>query len=516
MKRLVLALAALATAACSTLPAPGRLSDPVQTEAGLVSGTGTAVRAFRGIPYAAAPVGDLRWKPPQAPAGWPGVRDGSKFGPDCMQPSEYPELRGAGMSEDCLSVNVWTPADRSDARLPVMVWIYGGGFTYGSGSHPSYDGEALARRGVVVVTLNYRVGLFGFMAHPDLTAESPRKASGNYALMDQSAALRWVQRNIAGFGGDPGRVTVFGQSAGALAITSLMTSPQAKGLFQQAIVQSVGVMRPMSTLKEAEAFGVRVGPRIDDLRRMEASVLVQRLRDLAPSEREMTTARPLGVIVDGDVIPRDDRRAFGNGQFASMPVIAGGNLNEGGGAVRNYPVRSALEFRDYLSRNFKGSEAPALSAYPVQADAEVSQQLAHLYSDTQFNFGTREMLRITAAKQPTYRYLFKQQRNGSAAAPIHGDELQYVFDNLDAPHRGRQRPYNAADAKVAAAMADAWVRFAKTGDPNGGDLPTWPRYDGSREPCMAFDGTPRAEDGNRTLQLDMIRDYYARVAQVQP
>lgn len=168
------------------------------------------VRALRGIPYAAAPVGELRWKPPQAPASWRGVREGAHFGPDCMQPNEYPELRGTGMSEDCLSVNVWTPAGRSDARLPVMVWIYGGGFSYGAGSHPSYDGEALARRGVVVVTLNYRVGLFGFMAHPELTAESPRKASGNYALMDQIAALGWVQRNIGGFGGDPARVTVFG------------------------------------------------------------------------------------------------------------------------------------------------------------------------------------------------------------------------------------------------------------------------------------------------------------------
>jgi para-nitrobenzyl esterase len=421
------------------------------------------------------------------------------------------------MSEDCLSVNVWTPADRSDGRLPVMVWIYGGGFTYGSGSHPSYDGEALARRGVVVVTLNYRVGLFGFMAHPDLTAESARKASGNYALMDQSAALRWVQRKITAFGGDPGRVTVFGQSAGALAITSLMTSPQAKGPFQQAIVQSVGVMRPMSTLHEAEAFGTKVGPRIADLRRLAASALVQRLRDVAPSERDMTSARPLSVIVDGEVIPRDDRRAFASGQFANMPLIAGGNLNEGGGAVRNYPIRTGAEFRDYLARNFNGSQAQALTAYPVPTDADVSQQLAHLYSDTQFNFGTREMLRIAAASQPrTYRYLFKQQRNGASAAPIHGDELQYVFDNLDAPHRGRLRPYNAADSKVAAAMADAWVRFAKTGDPNGGDLPAWPRYDGSREPYMAFGELPKAADGNRTAQLDMIRDYYASPTKVRP
>ena len=510
MKSLMLcALAALSAVGCATSASPDRLSDPVKTKTGFISGTGTTVRAFRGIPYAAAPVGELRWKPPQAPASWQGVRDGANFGPECMQPKEYPELRGSGMSEDCLSVNVWTPAGRSDARLPVMVWIYGGGFTYGSGSHPSYDGEALARRGVVVVTLNYRVGLFGFMAHPDLTAESSRHASGNYALMDQTAALGWVQRNIGAFGGDPARVTVFGQSAGALAITSLMTSPGAKGLFQQAIVQSVGVMRPMSTLKEAEAFGSRVGPRISDLRKLDATALVQRLRELTTGERDMTSVRPLGVIVDGDVIPRDDRRAFANGQYADMPMIVGSNLNEGGGAVRNYPIHSTAEFRDYVARNFKGSEARALAAYPVQSDADVGQQLAHLYSDTQFNFGTREMLRLVATRQPkTYRYLFTQRRNGAASAPIHGDELQYVFDNLDALHRGRVRPSDAADAKVATAMADAWVRFAKTGDPNGGDLPRWPAYESSHEPYLAFGAPLGNANGNRTAQLDMIREYY--------
>ena len=250
-------LLAVALAGCSTLQPDTGTAGTVRTEGGLVAGTGagSGVSAYRGIPYAAAPVGALRWRAPQPAAPWPGVKPGDKFGADCMQPAEYPELRGADMSEDCLNLNVWSPAQRTTSKLPVMVWIYGGGFTYGSGSHPSYDGEALARRGVVVVTLNYRVGLFGFMAHPQLTAESPTHSSGNYGLLDQIAALQWVQRNIAAFGGDPAHVTVFGQSAGAHAISTLLTSPLSDGLFQQAIMQSVGVMRPVATLSQAEAYG---------------------------------------------------------------------------------------------------------------------------------------------------------------------------------------------------------------------------------------------------------------------
>ena len=214
MRAILSSVVALVLVGCAGVVIERPLDQPVVTEGGPVAGTGSDIRAFRGIPYAKAPVGALRWKPPQAAPAWSGVHDGSRFGPDCMQPNEYPELRGSGMSEDCLSVNVWTPAKTNRERRPVFVWLYGGAFTYGSGSHPSYDGEALARRGVVVVNFNYRMGLFGFMAHPQLSSETSTRTSGNYALMDQIAALQWVQRNIAAFGGDPARVTVAGQSAG--------------------------------------------------------------------------------------------------------------------------------------------------------------------------------------------------------------------------------------------------------------------------------------------------------------
>lgn len=414
------------------------------------------------------------------------------------------------MSEDCLSVNVWTPARTSAERLPVMVWIYGGGFTYGSGSHPSYDGEALARRGIVVVTLNYRMGLFGFMAHPQLTAESPDRSSGNYALMDHVAALQWVQRNVAAFGGDPGRVTVAGQSAGAMAISTLMTTERARGLFQQAILQSVGVMRPMAALDQAEQFGLRAGSDIDALRRMDPAALVQRLKDIGTEDRAVTVARALGPIVDGALVKQHDRDAYANGRYADIPMIVGSNANEGGGIARNMPVKTTAQFGEYLARNFKGREGDALSAYPAKADGEVQQALADLVSDTQFLYGTREMMRLAAAKQPRlYRYVFAQRRNGAAAAPIHGDELQYPFDNLSALHRGRVRPSDAADARVAAAMTDAWARFVKTGDPNGGQLPVWPRYTTPGEPYLEFGNEIQGRTAGDGRALDMIRAYYA-------
>jgi para-nitrobenzyl esterase len=504
-----MATACLATA-CGNVPiATGGLG-VVKTEGGLVSSTGTEVHAYLGISYAAGPVGENRWRAPQPAQPWSGTRDGSKFGPDCMQPAEYPELRGAGMSEDCLSVNVWSPAKQAGEKLPVMVWIYGGGFTYGSGSHPSYDGEALARRGVVVVTLNYRVGLLGFMAHPDLSAESPSRSSGNYGLLDQIAALKWVHRNAAAFGGDAGKVTVFGQSAGAHSISTLIASPLADGLFQQAIMQSVGVMRPMSTLKEAEAYGSSFGSSIKDLRNLPAADLVERLRKAAPGESEMTRSRPLSIVADGHVVPQPDFRAYGQGQFQKVRVLVGNVANEGGGATRNLPVKTTQDLRSYLGRNFPGMENRALQAYGVAQDAQVPQALADLFSDTQFLFGTREMLKAeNQFDVPAYRYVFSRHRNGAAAAPIHGDELQFVFDNLRAPHRGRQRPFDPTDEIVARAMADAWVRFAKTGNPGGGELPAWPACQGSSQAFMDFGDAPRAASGYDSARLDLVRDYYA-------
>lgn len=492
------------------------LSEPVPTQGGLVAGDGQDVRAFRGIPYAQAPIGPLRWRAPQAPLPWSGVRNGSQFGPDCMQPQEYPELRGNGMSEDCLSVNVWTPARNNQERLPVMVWVYGGGFTYGSGSHPSYDGEALARRGIVVVTFNYRMGLFGYLAHPQLSAESPGRSSGTYALLDQMAALSWVQRNIGAFGGDPGRVTVAGQSAGAMSISAMMISGRADGLFQQAILQSVGAMRRLSDLRSAENFGQTVGNDLAQLRALPAADLVKRLKELTTPGREVTSARGIGIIVDGDVVPRDEMTAYSQGRYMKVPMIVGTVANEGGGIGRSLGVmgvKSVADLRTYLSRNFKGQEAMAMANYSATSDAEVPGVLADLASDTQFLFGTRELLRLTAKREPRqWRYVFTQRRNGAKSEPIHGAELQYPFDTLKAPHRGRPLPYDATDAALARQMADSWARFVKTGDPNGGDLPTWPRTDALAERFLDFGKQTRSGSFGPLPRLDFIRDYYQQTA----
>lgn len=512
-KMVAVIAAAVVLTGCAVVPPERALSEPVATEGGLVAGDGKDVRAFRGVPYAQAPVGPLRWKAPQPAATWTGVRDGSRFGADCMQPTEYPELRGSGMSEDCLSINIWTPARTNRERLPVMVWVYGGGFTYGSGSHPSYDGEALARRGIVVVTFNYRMGLFGYMAHPQLSAESSTRSSGNYAVLDQLAALRWVQRNIGAFGGDASRVTVAGQSAGAMSISAMLISGRAEGLFQQAILQSVGAMRPMSDLRSAEAFGQTVGTDLAQLRATPAAALVQRLKDVTPPGREVTSARGIGIIVDGDVVPRDDRSAYAQGRYLRVPMIVGTVANEGGGIARGVGVKTVAELQSYVARNFRGHEARAKAAYAAASDAEVMGVLSDLASDTQFLFGTRELLRVAAPREPRlWRYVFTQRRNGEANLPIHGAELQYPFDTLRAPHRGRPRPFDASDAALARQMADAWARFVKAGDPNGRDLPNWPRTAADSERFLEF-GTPtRAASFGAAPRLDFIRDYYQQTA----
>lgn len=484
------------------------LAAEVKTEAGLVSGTGDSIRSFKGIPYAAPPVGPLRWQPPQPASLWSGPLDATRFGADCIQPDEYPELRGNGKSEDCLTANVWTPAKTATESLPVMVWVYGGGYTYGSGSHPSYDGEALAKRGVVLVTFNYRLGLLGFMAHPELTAASPNKASGNYALMDIQAVLQWVQRNIDAFGGNPGNVTVFGQSAGAFMISTLMSAPTSKGLFQKAILQSGGVMRPMASRQEAKKYGSAAGDSLATLRAMPPDALVARLKELEKGPRHLTGARALSPIVDGHLIREDDRTSIATRRFQAIPMIVGTILNEGGGFARNSRVKTSAELHALVAQTFPGSAEKAWALYG-EGDSKVPSQLAALFGDTQYNFGSRELLHYGARNNvPVYRFIFTRSRNNANAAPIHGADLQFVFDNLSASHRGRVPPSDATDAEVAKQMANAWVRFAKTGNPNGGSLPNWPVHGGDAENYMDFGAEIAAKTGNRTDQLDFIRGFY--------
>lgn len=510
LSRLLVAGAITTMLAACASTGQGESRSLVQTETGKVRGAGGEIHRYLGVPYAAAPVGPLRWQPPQPAPQWNGVRDATQFGHFCVQPQEYPEMRGT-MDEDCLNLNIWTPSDNRTAKIPVVVWIHGGGFTYGGGAHPSYDGEALARRGVVVVTLNYRLGLLGFMAHPQLSAESKAGSSGNYGLMDQVAALKWVQRNIAAFGGDPTRVTVMGQSAGAHAISALITSTQAAGTFQQAIMQSVGVMRPQLDLKQAEQYGLQVGADINQLRQLPAENFVALQKNLGV-DRSPVSARPVSIINDGVFIDMPDYAAFASGRFSKVPILVGNVANEGGGATKNWPIKTVSEFRAFVSETFKGAGSKATTAFAVKSDAQVKQALADLYSDTQFLFGTRELLnQYEKQNLRSYRYVFSRHRNEAAAPPIHGDELQFVFDNLNAPHRGKQRPFNDTDSAVAQQIADSWMRFVKTGDPNGGDMPAWPPYSSKGKGFMTFGSTLAAGSGYDGQGIDFVRDYFAAV-----
>lgn len=454
------------------------------------------VSAYLGIPYAASCAGERRWRAPGEAPGWSGTREAVAFGPDPIQPlGADPHRRSPGISEDCLTVNVWRPARREDDPLPVMVWFEGGSFMTVSGASARIDGAALARRGVVVVTVNYRVNIFGFLAHPLLTAESEHRASSNYGLMDQIAALRWVRANIAAFGGDSTRVTVFGVSAGSASIALLLTSPLAAGLFDRAILHSPGALRPLCSLAAAEAAGSIAGEELAKMRAMPAEELLAIIPRIVPKVRGLTTPRILRPIHDGYVVPRQESEAYDEGAFMHVPLMVGSTANEGGWAVADLPITTVDEYRAYMQQNFGDATGEALEHYPVHNDAEVKRRLAEVFGDTQFTYGARGVARASSRYQAkTFRYLF---RAGTAA---HADDTPYVFGNL---------PDTATDddRRVSELQMTAWTRFAATGDPNGDRVPHWPRYDSTADAYLEIDARAQLGDHWRSAQLDFIDRY---------
>jgi len=485
----------------------------VQTESGLVSGADSdGVQVFKGIPFAAPPVGPLRWRPPQPPANWQGIRAATEFGMDCPQKRTAAESgsRAPGQDEDCLSLNVWTPARQADEKLPVMVWVYGGSFVFGSGSENRIDGETFARKGVVLVTVNYRVGLFGFLAHPGLTKESSDGFSGNYGLLDVLASLRWIRDNIAAFGGDPERVTLFGVSAGSAAVSLLMASPLAKGLFQQAILESPGTFRPLAGLAEAETAGRKLGEDIEALRRLSAAELLEKEHLLVPTMRGLTTPRVLRPIRDGHVIPEDERPAFNGGRFLAIPTIVGSNTDEGTSLTATWPVKTVADWQGVVRENFPRDIDEAQRQYPVTSDADVRRAVGDVFADTQFNYGVWGLARAVAKRQPkTYRYLFSRRRPGVASGPNHGEEVVYVFNHLDIPPRGQvEAVFDEIDQNVADAMQEAWVRFAASGDPNGPGLPRWPTYDAKADEVLEFGDEIRVTRDWRRSQVEFLDRFF--------
>lgn len=460
----------------------------IRTQAGLVRGEprdAFGVLAFKGIPYAAPPVGPLRWRAPQLPTPWIGVRDALAFGPGSLSSLEN-DPRPEPRSEDCLTLNVWTPAQEADEKRPVMVWIHGGGFQFGSSANPATDGSHLAAKGVVVVSFNYRLGLLGFLAHPELDADAP---SGNYGLQDQLAALRWVQANIAAFGGDADNVTLFGESAGAMAIGILMASPLASGLFHKAIGESGafwdGRHGLLQSFEEARARGLAFARRQGDasiaaLRAMPAEQL-----NAAASwsfERDHVT-QAFSPSIDHHVVPDVPARRFLRGEQMPIPLLAGWNSAEEFPFMsRSLPAQSAQAFRA-AAENIFGTDrlSDFLEIYPADTDAQAKASAAALTGDMVIGEQCWQWLRLhrRGTRAPVYGYHFNYT---SPYTPIasHVTEIPFVFGTLT-PQRviGSTTPPAEADRALAETIMSYWVNFATRGDPNGPGLPHWPAYDQS-------------------------------------
>ena len=464
----------------------------VKTENGKIEGIMAAngqIRAFLGIPFAAPPVGPLRWQPPQPAAKWKGVRQAVNFGSHCMQPTLYGDMifRDPGPSEDCLTLNVWTPAHDKDAKLPVMVWIYGGGYSAGGTSEARQNGEYLAQKGVVVVSMNYRLGIFGFFALPALADESPHHAAGNYGLMDQTAALQWVKRNIAQFGGDPANVTLFGESAGSFSVSLQMASPLAQGLFVHAIGESGGAFPgphggapELAVSEQRNMEFVQKALGTTDLAQLRA-VSADALLKAALTKFDGKTPR-FGPDVDKYFLPESVPAIYAAGKQAHIPLLAGWNKDEGAGGVLSQPQRPTLASMKIFAETEFGAEAPEfLSVYAANDDAEALRALEDYAGDKFIAYSTWAWLeaQVKTGGAPVYRYHFDLGSPGdkyhpAEAGAFHSDDIEYVFGTLDSRPGAVWRP---EDRKLSADIQNYWTNFAKTGDPNGSNLAKWPVYD---------------------------------------
>ncbi len=474
----------------------------VQTTNGAVRGTVEhGVSVYRSIPYAAPPLGDLRWTPPQPATVWKGVRDATKFRPMCPQPPFGDAPITQPLSEDCLFLNVWSPAQAAGGNLPVMVFIHGGGYEGGSSSDPLYDGVHLAKKGVVVVSINYRLGILGFLAHPALSATSPQHVSGNYGMLDQIAALKWVQANIGHFGGDPARVTIFGESAGANAVLTLMASPLAKGLFAQAIAESPVGGFAIPTLAEAEAMGAKLGA-IEDLRRTPYDKLLPYNKSLSPVTPPTVVSGYPGPLVDGWFLPHQPAAGLVN----PVPLIVGSSADEGSMFAAEGPGATKAAFDDRLKTVFGPLAADALAAYSPATGADVMDKNAELVGDSLFNYAARyAAAQVAAAGKPAYRYVFSLDMNGRP--PLHSDELRYVFGTTHLPGYTNLPAEDDADKRVSAFMMESWVSFAKTGAP--APAAAWPASGSNGLPLLRIDEAPKPVAAYRDDKLDLIGRLYA-------
>jgi para-nitrobenzyl esterase len=541
MKRIALtAMAALVVVTTTYMQA--MVAEQVRIDSGMVAGTASgqpAVRVFKGIPFAAPPLGENRWKAPQPVAKWDDVRKADAFGAPCAAgagggrgggggrgaaapgaaaqaaPAPVAPPREPARSEDCLYLNVWTSANSPSDRRPVMVWIYGGGFTGGSGGLAWYDGENLAAKGPVIVTFNYRLGSLGFFAHPELAKESGHNAAGNYGMMDAIAALQWVKKNIGAFGGDPNNITVAGESAGAIMVGALVGSPQAKGLFHRAIAESGGwmglTMGRMTSGQTAQANGVKT---------MEA-LGVKTLAELrAKPMTGLTGLSAGGLIIDGYLIPEDISMTFMNGKQNAVDVLTGSNKDEanfgicgGGGGRGGGAPMTAETFKTNAQRRFGEAADEYVKLYGVTSDAE-AQPAAHMACADEINWNMRQWAVAQAkAGKKAYTYFFTRipTINGgpSPQGATHTAEISFAWNN---PKGQANQTWNDVDIKLADTMSSYWVNFITKGDPNGNGLPRWPEYKdlmGGR--VMVLGDTVQAESSAPTAKLSFYQAAFRRL-----
>ncbi|QQS45501.1 MAG: carboxylesterase family protein [Acidobacteriota bacterium] len=520
-----LALAALLTTNVTS-------QERVKIANGALSGVidkGAGVRSFKGIPFGEPPVGDLRWKPPQPPKNWSGVRAADKFGPRCMQRNVFGDMnfRANGMGEDCLYLNVWTPAKSGRERLPVLVYFYGGGFVAGDGSEPRYDGASMAAKGIVAVTVNYRLGPFGFMAHPELSKESPHKASGNYGLLDQHAALLWVQRNIAAFGGDPKRVTIAGESAGSISVSAQMASPLSKNLIAGAIGESGSILGALSAvpLQQAEQTGARFATAAG------ATTLAE-LRAMSAEKLLEVTAKPgmpwFTPTIDGYFLPKSPFDIFAAGEQAGVPLLAGVNSEEMTAfAVLGREKPTVENYRKALERLYPGKADEVFKLYPATNETEVLDAAQDLAGDRFISHSTWKWTDIVTKTggKPTYYYRYERARpamrpemgdarpglaggvvRGQQATQtppsrgaVHSAEIEYAMGNLDG---NKVYAWTPDDYKVSKIMQEYFANFIKTGNPNGKGLPNWPKFaDGQR---LIIDVNTRAEQDKARPRYELL------------
>lgn len=490
----------LVAAIAKTQPAPVKVNE------GLLQGTfENGLMVYKGIPFAAPPVGALRWRPPQPAAKWAGVRIADKFAPEPIQGGNP-----SGKSEDCLYLNVWTPAKTPNAKIPVLVWIYGGAFNFGGTAEPTYNGAKLAKKGVVLVSIAYRVGQLGFLAHPELSAESPNHVSGNYGLLDMIAALKWIKDNIAAFGGDPGKVTIFGESAGGIAVSMLCASPLAKGLFEGAISESGGSFGPtrtttfpgenMKTLHDAEAAGEAYMKTagftsIADLRKLDADKL----------------PLPHGLawpVVDGWVIPDDQYKLYEAGKYNETPILVGYNSDEGASFS---PPKTPQDYITAVNNRYGPFADELIKAYPPGVDT-VAKTARDLTRDAAFGWHTWSWATLQAKKgrSKVFYYYFDQHPDYPAGSPLaghgspHGQEVAYVFGTLDSSNPQTSK----TDLEISDAMGTYWTNFAKYGDPNGPGEPRWPAFSPAHPAVMYFAQTAHTGPVPGAASLKVLDAYF--------